>query len=187
MPRLLIAFLLVTATLGTAFVLAGPNEGVKIALDIQTRQQKRSCAPTYTGCGDITTTLDTTGYYDVMVVVYEYDNIGAVEYEINWPEGEGWYFTSFTSCADFLIGGTSGPPLSVAQAWSDPLIADTDTSGLALGWVRLWSDSSGVVSLDDYYLSGKIRVADSSGVEDTVQVYNYVGVGDSTGSDPCGE
>jgi hypothetical protein len=166
---------------------AGPNSGVKLALDIQTRSGKRSCPPTYTSCEEITYSLGQTGYYDVMVVVYEFECIRGIEYSLSWPESESWYLTDFKSCADFLIGGNSGPPMDVAQTWTTLINAETDTSGVAVGWLRLWSNSSGTICLDGHSSSGEIRVVAPGGAFDTLTAYNCAGVGDSAGTEPCSE
>lgn len=162
---------------------AGMNEGIKLALDVRVHT-KSQCSENYATCSDVHSSLSTTGYYDVRVVVYHFNNISAAEYSLEWPSS--FYFSGFVNCGDQMIGGTGEPAIDVAQVWKAPLIAAGDSAGVSIGWLKLSSDVPGEIRLIANQATGRKGVVDSLFGYDAVPDTFRAVVGQATGgSSPC--
>lgn len=162
---------------------AGMNEGVGLALDVRTHT-KSQCAEAYGSCSEIHTSLQSTGYYDVRVVVYNFNNITGAEYSLEWPSS--FYFSGFVNCGDQMIGGTGEPIIDVAQVWHTPLLASGDSAGVAIGWLKLSSDEPGEIRLVVHRGTGVKGVVDSLFDYDAVPDTFRAVVGQASGgSNPC--
>ena len=142
MKKLLAISLAMVMVLGAAsYVFAGANPMVQLAIDAQARNAKRACATSlYGACSEIVSEYHGIGYTDVVIVVYRYVAITAVEYGVSYP---GAYLTAFVSCSDFIVGGVDlGGYMSCAQSWTAAQYAadpDPGTSGIAVGWMQLYT------------------------------------------------
>jgi hypothetical protein len=146
MKELVAVFLAVLLAAGAAY--GGANPEAKLALDCHTRVPGRHCTPTYGSEDEFQQYLGATGYYDVIVVLYDFNEVKGLEFGLDYSEVEDWYFTGFVSCADFLIGGVDqGGMTSVTQTWQDCIELEDLGPGqtaLGVGWLMLYGGAGPV-------------------------------------------
>jgi hypothetical protein len=186
----LLAISLVSAMLlgiGATVYAQGMNPNVNFAIDVQARNNKRQCTPLYTSCTMINNEFHTLGFIDAIVVVYVYTVITAVEYGLSYPVP---YFTGFTSCSDFIIGGTDlGGTMSCAHTWTTPQYAtspDPGSSGIGVGWLKLYVYGPGRIDFIPSDL-GNIIVLDPNNAIDEYHTLHSGFIGSATPPDPPGE
>ncbi|MFC1799521.1 choice-of-anchor D domain-containing protein [Candidatus Eisenbacteria bacterium] len=158
---------------------AGTNPLAKSAVHVLSHDANRNCAgvPAVAGCGDISTTYAGADF-DAFPVFFNLTEYLGLEYGLTWPE---WtYGAAWTSCSLLSIGGITAPGDGVVQAWGA-----CQTGQVVAGWVWLYADTPGNVSVVPHPETGDILVLDCNlGVNETVQNFS-AGVFGGTGDDPC--
>jgi len=158
---------------------AGTNPLAKSAVHVMSHDAQRNCAgvPAVAGCGDISTTYAGADF-DAFPVFFNLTEYLGLEYGLTWPE---WtYGAVWTSCSFLSIGGIAAPGDGVVQVWGS-----CQTGPVVAGWVWLYADTPGNVSVVPHPETGDILVLDcNEGVNETVQNFS-AGVFGGTGDDPC--
>ena len=171
MKKLLAISLAMVMVLGAAsYVFAGANPMVQLAIDAQARNAKRACVTSlYGACSEIVSEYHGIGYTDVIIVVYRYNVITAVEYGLTFP---GAYMTAFVNCADFIVGGVDlGGYMSCAQSWIVAQYAanpDPGTSGIAVGWMQLYTYGPMRVDIVPSFDQQNLQVLDAQLAADVI-------------------
>jgi hypothetical protein len=145
MKKILVATMVAVMGLALASdVMAGANPMAQLAIHAQPNNAKRNCGTTsIASCGAIvqSSPISGTGYYDLLVVLYDFEEVTGVEYGLQWGS---MYFSSFIPCSDLYVFVSTGPQSAdVSQVFT----SCTDGGGIGgagrvLGWCNVYSTSA---------------------------------------------
>lgn len=145
------------------------NDHYKIALHLEA-QASRTCAkgmPALSTRGDLVRTWAGYVNLDVFLVVFQYDEITAVQFGLAWPGA--WGTAATTHCGDFGIGNIVNSGDGMAVSWST---CQTPTSQggtrpdfwpVAWSWILPASDAE--IALEENPTTGRIGISDCAYVE----------------------
>lgn len=149
--------LVVTVDAVTSSCLGGPNPEAKLALHLQNPSKSSCCDYAFTDCAAISTSRDTTGTLDALVVLYDFIAMRALEYTLSWPEG--FVFEGFVSCSDLTMTNLdeAGRAITVAQTWTEVFVPAGGT-GMSVGRLRLTAEASGSITILPSSVTGTMNV-----------------------------
>ena len=174
------AIVIVSILVLAGLAIAGNNPVAKVAVHVKDHNAKQACTglPVIAACEDIITTY--AGFsFDAFPVFFDLAEYQGVEYGVCWPE---WtYSATWNQCADLVIGNIVWPGDGISQTW-----LECHAEGIVItGWVWLYADEPGSVSVCDHPTTGLIQVLDcAEGLDEPVGNYP-AGVYGAEGGDPC--
>jgi hypothetical protein len=119
-------------------VMAGANPMAQLAINAAARNAKRNCTTTaIPSCSAIVQSAAASGYVDMLVVLYDFDQVTGLEYGIQWSHP---FFTSWKDCANLYVFNPTGPNTAdVSQVFT----SCTDGPGIGgagrvMGWLQLY-------------------------------------------------
>ena len=146
--------------------LAAVNEQIKMALHLAAHASI-TCTkgmPTFSTRGDLVRQWSTYEDLDVFFVLFQYDEITAAQYGLNWPGAWGTAFT--THCGELAIGGIVNPGDGIAISWQTcqtPVGAGgTRPAFWPIAWSWMAPSSDAEIQLEEEPLTGMLTVSDCS-------------------------
>jgi hypothetical protein len=145
------------------------NAQYKIALHLEA-QAVRTCTkgmPVLSTRGDLVHTWAGYANLDVFLVVFQYDEVTAVQFGLAWPGA--WGSAATTHCGEFNVGNIVNPGDGMAVSWS---ICQTPSSQggtrpdfwpVAWSWILPASDAE--IALEENPATGKIGITDCAYLE----------------------
>jgi hypothetical protein len=175
---MVIGFGLVIALSSLAYT--GNNPGAKVAVHVQAHSAtlEPEDLPVVTACADIQATYP--GFsFDAFPVFFDLVEYLGFEYGMCWP---AWTYSAvFTGCDDLTIGEIERPGDGVSQTWNECMPGPAALPG----WIWLYADGPGLITVCPHPTSGKVKVLDCTmGVDPPISFYS-AGVFGEPGDDPC--
>jgi hypothetical protein len=119
-------------------VMAGANPMAQLAIHAQARNAKRTCTTVaIPSCSAIVQSTAASGYVDLLVVMYDFQETTGAEYGLRWTHP---FFTAWKDCANlYVLTDVPGGGIDVAQVFTScqpgPGIGG---AGRVMGWLQLY-------------------------------------------------
>ena len=165
----------------SSFAYGGNNPQAKVAVHVQAHSGEQGCGdlPAITGCADIQTTYP--GFsFDAFPVFFDLAEYLGLEYGMCWP---AWTYSAvFSGCHDVIVGDIERPGDGVSQMWNECAPGPVAVPG----WIWLYADGPGQITVCPYPAAGKVKVFDCTQGNDPPMSFYSAGVfGESGDDDPC--
>ena len=132
----------------------GPdNQNLKVVLHV-VAHDARSCSenmPAITDRSDLVRMWDTYTDVDVFFVVFSYDSLTIVQFELEWPVEWGSGVTNH--CSDLAIGSIENSGDQLSLAWQTCQSSDVRPQYWPVAWTWLMPTSDGEIGIGSHYLS----------------------------------
>lgn len=140
MKKILVATMVTVMGLSVAStVLAGANPQAQLAVHALAHNGKRTCSTdVIASCSAIQQSgASASGYYDLLVVLYDFTEATGVEYGLSWDVP---YFTSWSNCTDlYVFNQTSPNSADVSQVFTSCRTGGgIGGPGRVLGWMNMY-------------------------------------------------
>jgi hypothetical protein len=190
MTRILVHSCLAVLLMLPVAVFGGQNPDAEVALDCRAHDRTRACGGIYSSCTDVQYEYSGTGDYDIIVVLYGFEGVTAVEYTLDYSGLADAEFGGYTSCSSLDIEEPEPGYFTVAHAWTTCQSPPSPGGGITVGWIRLYG-GAGEVDVVPSRTSGYLRVLDCDFELDPILIGHAGFVGGAYPGQgyvaPCGE